>query len=110
MAKCKHSLEEENCFICQNPDKFVKNVSLKELIDLSHYDEDWTEEEFEKLYEIFKNIQNIHSKLFRVKVKETANRLGRSNMAIIYQHRHMFINLEWNHSHNLYKVMERVIK
>lgn len=109
---CKHlsGLKETECSICLNPNKGTKHITLLELIDLSHQREDWTEEEFDKLYEAFKSIQNIHSKLFREKVKETANKLGRSKYAVIWEFKHMFITQEWIRCHNLFVVMERKTK
>ena len=108
MDLCIHSIEKELCHFCNGgffreqkihrknlqATKEIKEAKRKydEVKDkFRNHCEDWTEDEYQILYENLRGITNIRSKLFRKVVYKVAIELERTRKSIIWHYKHMFI-------------------
>jgi len=56
-----------------------------------NHGEDWSEEEYEVVYDKFKGIVSVKSPQFRKLAYEVAIELGRTRKSIVWHFKHMFI-------------------
>ncbi len=125
--RCIHGTEKETCFYCnggydksreqqkvqvQDREEYTEFKKKYEEIKArlrNHY-EDWSVEEWTILYDNFKSICNIKSRLFRKTVYKVACELERTRLSVIWQYKHMFIIKDYGRAKNLKEFMDKLTK
>ena len=106
-GNCIHGVRKETCSQCSGyNDTLTKKEKarkeedgeIKELKNeydalgkYDNYGEDWSEEEYEVVYNQFKGIASMRSKGFRKLAYQVALQLGRTRKSIVWHYKHMFM-------------------